>query len=101
MQDPDKLNTQNQAAALNQLINLALESDKIPKIYCNGFTNAVGNSDVMLVLQQNGKPAGVVNMSFTIAKTLSQSLKEIIDSIEEKSNQSIMTTHEVEKFLKP
>lgn len=101
MQDPDLTNAQNQAAALNQLINLALESESIPKIYCNGFTNAVGNSDVMLVLQQNGKPAGVVNMSFTIAKTLSQSLKEIIDSIEQKSNQSIMTTHEVEKFLKP
>ncbi len=101
MQDPDQSSPPNQAAALNQLINLALESDSIPKIYCNGFTNAVGNSDVMVVLQQNGKPAGVVNMSFTIAKTLSQSLKEIIDSIEEKSNQSIMTTHEVEKFLKP
>lgn len=101
MQDPDLTKAQNQAAALNQLINLALESESIPKIYCNGFTNAVGNSDVMLVLQQNGKPAGVVNMSFTIAKTLSQSLKEIIDSIEQKSNQSIMTTHEVEKFLKP
>jgi hypothetical protein len=100
MQDPDQTNAQNQAAVLNQLINLALESDSIPKIYCNGFTNAVGNSDVMLVLQQNGKPAGVVNMSFTIAKTLSQSLKEIIDSIEQKSNQSIMTTHEVEKLLK-
>ncbi|PZV81480.1 hypothetical protein CLV31_11011 [Algoriphagus aquaeductus] len=101
MQDPDLTKAQNQAAALNQLINLALESESIPKIYCNGFTNAVGNSDVMLVLQQNGKPAGVVNMSFTIAKTLSQSLKEIIDSIEQKSNQSIMTTYEVEKFLKP
>lgn len=101
MQDPDQSNAPNQAPALNQLINLALESDSIPKIYCNGFTNAVGNSDVMLVLQQNGKPAGVVNISFTIAKTLSQSLKEIIDSIEEKSNQTIMTTHEVEKFLKP
>lgn len=101
MEESNKSEQIDQAAALNQLINQALESDSIPKIYCNGFTNAVGNSDVMVVLQQNGKPAGVVNMSFTIAKTLSQSLKEIIDSIEEKSNQSIMTTHEVEKILKP
>lgn len=101
MQEQSKPQELDQANALNQLINLALESDSVPKIYCNGFTNAVGNSDVMVVLQQNGKPAGVVNMSFTIAKTLSQSLKEIIDSIESKSNQNIMTTHEVEKYLKP
>lgn len=101
MEESAKPQEIDQSVALNQLINLALESDSVPKIYCNGFTNAVGNSDVMVVLQQNGKPAGVVNMSFTIAKTLSQSLKEIIDSIEARSKQSIMTTHEVEKWLKP
>lgn len=101
MQEQSKPQELDQTNALNQLINLALESDSVPKIYCNGFTNAIGNSDVMVVLQQNGKPAGVVNMSFTIAKTLSQSLKDIIDSIESKSSQNIMTTHEVEKYLKP
>ncbi len=77
MKDSDQVTLQNQATALHQLINHALQSDSIPKIYCNGFTNAVGNSDVMLVLQQNGKPAGLVNMSFTVAKTLSQALKDI------------------------
>lgn len=87
-------------AQLNQLINLALESDTVPKIYCNGFTNAVGNSDIMIVMQQNGKPSAMVNVSFSVAKTLSQSLKEIIDTLEKKSKQKIMTTHEVEKFLK-
>lgn len=101
MQEEPGIQNTDQATALNQLINLALESESVPKIYCNGFTNAVGNSDVMIVLQQNGKPAGVVNMSFTIAKTLSHSLKEIIDSIESKSGQNIMTTQEVEKYLKP
>ncbi len=87
-------------AQLNQLINLALESDTVPKIYCNGFTNAVGNSDIMIVMQQNGKPSAIVNVSFSVAKTLSQSLKEIIDTLEKNSKQKIMTTHEVEKFLK-
>jgi hypothetical protein len=72
-----------------------VESD-IPSYYFNGFQNGAGVADVTSVLQLNGKPICVLNMSFTTAKTLSVMLGQIITSIEADTGQEIMTTQRIE-----
>ena len=79
-------------------IRLALEPD-VPKIYFNGFVNSFSAGDVMCVLEKNNQPVGVLNMSYTVAKTLSASLAELIGTLETVSEQPIMTTHEIGRVL--
>lgn len=80
-------------------IKAALENETIPKIYFNGFSNGIGNSDLVLVLLQNGKPNVVLNTSLTTAKTLSLKLNELIGLVEKNSGNQIMTTDEIDVAL--
>ena len=82
----------------DQRIQRALEAD-VPRIYFNGFVNGFGAGDIVCVLERNGQPTGVINMSYTLAKTLSVSLAQLIATLEEASNQPILTTNEVGKYL--
>jgi light-regulated signal transduction histidine kinase (bacteriophytochrome) len=70
-----------------------------PKIYTNGFQIVMSNADIAVLFTQNGKTAGVVNMSYTVAKTLSQKVDELIKRLETKSEQTIMTTDDIGKYL--
>lgn len=73
----------------------ALVGVDVPSFYFNGFQNGAGNSDVTSVLQKNGRPVCVLNMSFTTAKTLSVLLGQLIAQIEAETGQEIMTTHRI------
>lgn len=75
-----------------------LKSD-VPKIYFNGFSTFMGNSDVVIVLQNNGQPTAVLNTSFTIAKTLVQRLNDTITYLEKSSGNAIMTTDQVDQAI--
>lgn len=86
-------------STIDKLIQKAVESNEIPKIYFNGFANGLGNSDIVIVLQSNGKPVAVLNTSFTIAKTLVQKLNDVIGIIEKNSGNTIMTTTDIDKAL--
>ncbi len=79
-------------------IDRALESD-IPRIYFNGFVSAFSAGDIMCVLERNGQQVGIMNMSYTVAKTLSAALSQLVGVLEDTSKQSIMTTQEVGKLL--
>lgn len=68
----------------------------VPAFYFNGFQNAAGTSDITSVLQLNGKPVCLLNMSFTTAKTMSVLLGQLIAAIETATGQEIMTTQRVE-----
>ena len=85
-------------AAVKERMTRALESD-VPNIYFNGFANGISTGDIIMALEKNSAPVGVINMSFSVAKTLSVSLGTIIASIEEASGQPIMTTHELQAFM--
>lgn len=84
---------------VDERIKRALEAD-VPRIYFNGFVNAFSAGDIMCVLERNGQPVGIMNISYTVAKTLSASLATLIARLEETSRQPIMTTHEVGKLMK-
>jgi hypothetical protein len=79
----------------------ALESTDVPVFYVNGFVNTMTSGDVLTVLERNGRPVAVLNMSFTLAKTLSVGLGNTIAQLEEKAGQSMLTTQEVGKALEP
>ena len=76
----------------SEMINNAISDQEVPKIYANGFVTGVGNGDTLIVLQQNTKPIAVLNLSFTVAKTLALKLGNIIKEVEDKANTTILTT---------
>lgn len=80
-------------------ISEALHSDTVPKVYANGFAILLGNSDVNIVWQQHGKPVGVSQMSFTLAKTLVQKLGGVILELEQATEHDFLTTDEIDKKM--
>lgn len=91
---------ENKAAIVVDIISQSVNDNEVPKYYFNGFTNGVGNSDIIIVLQSNNKPVAVLNTSFTIAKTLVKKLSESIKTIEETSGNTIMTTEDLDEAFK-
>ena len=72
----------------------------IKRIYANGFTIFVGNSDFGVILKTNNKTTHVLNISYTLAKTLHVKLHQMISRLEESTNHEIMITDIInDKFL--
>ena len=80
-----------------QRLQAALESAL--SIYFNGFVNMAGIGDVVTVLERNGEPVAILNMSFTVAKTLSIALGMVIARLEEQSGREMLTTADIEKIF--
>ncbi len=81
------------------IIRYALESDEVEKIYANGFINFLNISDVGIILQLNNKPKVVLNISYSLAKTLHEKLGDLIKNFEEDSQHEIMTTDFIKKSV--
>jgi hypothetical protein len=75
------------------------ELKQLRSLYVNGFGIGIGNADVSLVLQNNGKSILLVNLSYTVAKSLSAKLSEVVQLLESSSGNKIMTSDEVLEFL--
>ncbi len=54
------------------------------QMYANGFYTAVSPVDVVVGLTRNGQNTAVLNISFSLAKTLAFSLLEVVENFEEK-----------------
>ena len=93
MSDQDDLNAQADAHFV-----AALAPD-VPAIYFNGFATRLSNGDIAVALERNGKAAGMLNMSYTVAKTLSISLSQAIAQLEELSGRDMLTTTEIENMV--
>lgn len=81
-------------------IQKAIASNEIPHLYINGFTASVGAGDVVFVLDQNGQSVATLNMSFTVGKTLVSKLNVLIQLLETKTGNKIMSIDMVDKALK-
>lgn len=90
----------NDKDKITNLIINAVKNPEIPKTYANGFSCALGIGDVSVMLQRNGEPIEVLNLSYTVAKTLSIKLQDLISYLENKSKNTIMSTDEIEKIVK-
>lgn len=72
----------------------------VPNLYANGYVNLIGTGDVVMVLERNGDPVAILNVSYTVAKSLSRSLGLFIAQIEERSEREIMTTNDVARLMR-
>lgn len=84
---------------LAEMIRQALNSKDLPKFYVNGFVNFYGPSDVGVLLKANDQPVALLNMSYTVAKSLSQKLIGMIEDFERQTGREIMTTDFIEKKM--
>ena|ERR1019366_7823723 len=91
---PEELN----AAAQEML--LALRNPMVPKLYTNHYGVVRGVHDVSLVLSQNGGPAGIVLMSYPLAKSLAKAMTEAIEGYEKSVQQTIPDVAMLEEALK-
>lgn len=64
----------------------------IPHLYFNGFSLTLGAGDVVMVLLRQGRQVGVLNMSYTMAKTLAEKMGHLVELLEKRTGQKIMTT---------
>jgi len=80
-------------------IKTAMEAD-IPHIYSNGFSLILGMGDVAILFKQMGNDVAILNLSYTLAKTLSEKLGGAIKMLESKTKQNIMTVDYIEKSFK-
>ncbi len=83
----------------SERMKAALEAPDVPHIYFNGFVNALGTGDIIVVLEQNNKPVAKLNMSYTVAKTFAAKLGATVAQLEEATNRRMLTTDEIEKAM--
>lgn len=86
---------------LGAVLSAALRDTAIPKLYANGFVNALGGGDSTILLQRNGEPIAVLNLSYSLAKTLAVKLSAMIKELEEKTGNKIMTSDDIQISLNP
>ena len=80
------------------LLQQAVARDDVPKIYANGFGVGLTNADIIIIFQRFGpNPVAVVNLSYTLAKTLAQRLGALVSEFEAKvACQEILTTDRID-----
>ncbi len=81
------------------IINKSVSNPAIPKLYANGFITATGHGDFVIVLQQNNIPIATLNLSYTVAKTLTLKLGGAVKDLENKTGNIIMVTDDVDLAL--
>ena len=86
---------------VQQTISSAFNDPNIARFYINGFHLGQGLSDVFIIMMNNGKAFGIMNMSFTTAKTLMVSLQEIMTNFEQKMDQKILTLYDIKEKVEP
>lgn len=77
--------------------SIALTDPSVPKIYANGFALGMTNADAQVVLQLFGRPVAVVNLSYTLTKTLLEKLSQLVKQWEAKTGKEIQTTDAIDK----
>src|SRR5262245_5976047 len=80
-----------------EIVDAALDDPTVPKIYANGFMMTVTNADLVIVLQVATRPKAVLNMSYTLAKTLQERLGRAIAEFEAKTGRTMLTTDNVDR----
>jgi len=72
---------------------------RIHEIYFNGFSMAIGAGDIILKIMRGSNELSQLNCSYTVAKTLSQNLVRLIETLEQKTENRIMTMEEISAAL--
>lgn len=76
-----------------------LTDPDIPKFYANGFSIGFSNADAQIVLMLYGRPFAVLSLSYTLTKTLSEGLADLVKAWETKTGQKLQTTSMIDKIF--
>jgi len=68
----------------------------ISAIYFNGFAAGMSMGDIAIPISLNGVHFATLNVSYSMAKTLAESLTEMISNLEKATGNHIMTAREIE-----
>lgn len=69
-------------------------------IYFNGYSVAIAVGDVAIPIYRNGNHFATLNASYSVAKSLAQSLTDLISQLEKATGNHIMTADEIAKAVK-
>jgi hypothetical protein len=101
MADPSKSPAEDrktpQPDAAAAVTAFAMADPSLARLYANGFTLGLTNADVYIILQMFGRPTGVVNLSYTLAKTLSMKLEKLVKDWELKTGNELATTDTIDQ----
>lgn len=92
--------TLREAMGPEELADTVRASPDIVRLYANGFALGLTNADAHIVLQMFGRPIAVLNLSYTLAKTLSEKLQVLVNEWETKTGKEIVTTGEIDRLFK-
>ena len=94
--EPSPENVEKLEVRLDVGLSEILKSDVVPHLYANSFAIMHTNADVIVLLQQNGRPVGTLNLSFTLAKTLVGKLGKTISDLEASVEHSFPVTEDID-----
>lgn len=78
---------------------LSLIDNSVLKIYANGFSLGLTNADTQIVLMLFGRPIAVLSVSYTLAKTLSGKLADLVTEWEKRTGHPLQTTDAIDKLF--
>ncbi len=70
-----------------------------PEFYLNGIEIGFTLSDVRVRAMVDGRPACLLHMSFTTAKTLAEHLDKAVSALEKRTGRPIMTMDDMNQSL--
>lgn len=82
------------------VLTKAVRDPSVNRIYANGFTIGISNADAHIVLSWFGQPLAIVNISYTLAKTLSLKLNKLVEDWEKKTKHPLATTDVIDEAFK-
>ena len=86
------------APSRNPLLD-ALAKPDLVRLYANGFGLGMSNADAYVILHQFGQPVGIINMSYTLAKTLALRLGSLVAEWETRVGQPLATTDKLDEVF--
>jgi hypothetical protein len=72
-----------------RLVLQAALNSPLPRFYVNSFINASSPVDILTVFQCNNQHVFIVNLSYTVAKTLANTLGNLVRDYEARHNLTI------------
>ncbi len=86
---------EQEVEAVVKRMEAIFQNPNITKVYANSFKTGYSISDVYVILERNGQPDAVLNMSYTCAKSLQLSLGRVIAELEHQTKHSIMVIGDI------
>lgn len=81
---PDDSNTPGMASAAESqaMIQNAVQSPHVPRLYANGVGLGMSGGDAIIVLFANGTPVGILNMPFVTVRGMADDLTTMLKDLE-------------------